>query len=193
MPFCAARASFLCLHPAFFDDLRRAAEGQRIGRHILCETRCRADVRAFADSNWCDQDTVAAYEYSVFNDRLVLLLAVVVARDRACAHVDVLADFGVSQISQVIGLRSFAEASFFHFYKISHVRAFADIAARAQMAVRTKRSARPYAGVFQDATRLNQGFVSDFAALDHAVGTNASFAADARGAEKLHERFNHGV
>ena len=68
----------------------------------------------------------------------MLVDAIVVAGDGSGADVYSRANFGVSEISQVVGLRALAEADFFGFDEIAYMCAFADVAARAQMRIRTQ-------------------------------------------------------
>ena len=77
-----------------------------------------ADVCAFPHADRRDQLRVAADEGAVFDHRLVLVLAVVVAGDRARADVHVGADRRVAQIRQVIGLRPGPSVVFFSSTKL---------------------------------------------------------------------------
>jgi len=65
----------------------------------------------------------------------VLVDAVVVAGNGAGANVHASPNFCVAKVGQVIGLRPFAQPDLFRLHEISHVCPFADLAARAQMAV----------------------------------------------------------
>ena len=76
------------------------------GRHVFRDRRAGADVGALADSHRRNQLRIAADERAVLDDRLVLVLAVVVADDRARPDVDVGADRGVAEIGQMVGLRA---------------------------------------------------------------------------------------
>src|SRR5690349_1807630 len=78
--------------PSLFVDLFAAGNRQRVRLLIVCIRRPRPDIRAATDADGCNQLTVAADEGAVLDHRRVLLLAVVVARDRAGADVYVLAN-----------------------------------------------------------------------------------------------------
>ena len=91
-----------CFGPAFFDDLAGAAQGQGVWRNVFGDCGGGGYVGAFSDTDWGDQDAVAAYEDSVFDDGFVFAYAVVVAGDGAGSDVYFLSDFGVSQVSQVV-------------------------------------------------------------------------------------------
>ena len=60
----------------------------------------------------------------VFNHRLVLVCSVIVGRDAARAEIDALANGGVAQICQVVGLGTTGQARIFDFNKVAdmHVR-----------------------------------------------------------------------
>ena len=115
-----------CFGPAFFDYLAGAAKGQGIWRDVFCDCRRGGHVRAFSDPNRGDEDAVAAYEDSVFDDSFVFAYTVVVAGDGAGAYVYFLSDFSVSQIREVICFGSLAQAGFLQFGEISYVSFFTD-------------------------------------------------------------------
>src|ERR1700681_1825974 len=153
-----------CFAPAFFYYLAGPAQGQGIGRDIFGDCGCGGYVCALSDPNRRNQDAVAAYENAFFDDGVVLADPVVVTGDGSRAHVYFLADFGVSQIGQMVCLGAFADAGLLQFNKISDVGIFADFATWAQMAVRAERGACPDHGMFKYAARLDQDLISDFAA-----------------------------
>src|SRR6266699_2168813 len=97
------------LNPALFVDLAAAGDGESFGRNVFGDGGPRRDISIFSDSDGSDQLRVGADESAVFNDGLVLLHAVVVARDNACADVDMLTDRRVTQIGEVPRFRSSAE------------------------------------------------------------------------------------
>src|SRR5579862_2128892 len=183
----------LLFGPTLFYDLAGAAEGERIGWDIFRDGSRSGDIGASSDPNGCNQDAVTAYEDSVFDDGFVFAHAVVVASDRARTDVHFLTDFGVSQISQMVGFRTFAQAGLLEFGEIADVRLFANFAARTQVAVGAEGRAGSDHRVFEDASRLHQHLVSNFAAQNHAVGANPRVTADAGGTAELNTRFDHGI
>src|SRR5215813_11252816 len=100
---------FLGLDPAVEVPLLARADRQRAGRNVLADRGAAADVCALADRDRRHQLRVAADERAVLDRRLVFLLAVVVARDRAGADVHLRADRRVAEIREMPGLRAGAE------------------------------------------------------------------------------------
>ncbi len=94
--------------PALFCDLSPTSYSQGIGRYVFGNARSRADVCALANSDRRHQRGIAADEGSVFNRRSVLVDAIVIAGDGARPDVHAFTNFGVAQIGEVVGLRTFA-------------------------------------------------------------------------------------
>src|SRR5688572_26797561 len=92
--------------------LRRSAQRERIGRNVLRDGRAGADIRAAADADRRDELRVGADERAIFDDGLVFVLTVVVARDRARADVHVRADVGIADVRKVRRLCAFSEDRF---------------------------------------------------------------------------------
>src|SRR5512142_617518 len=113
---------FLPLDPALFVHLPAARDGQRSGGDILDDRRSGADVRALADAHRRDQLRVAADERAVLDDGLMLLLAIVIARDRAGDDVDPLATRRVAEIREMVRLRPLAERRLFQLDEVADVR-----------------------------------------------------------------------
>src|SRR6266851_2852026 len=86
---------FLLFDPPVDVALLPRADRKRAAGDVLANRRPAADIRALADRHRRDQLRVAADERAVLNGRLVLVDAVVVARNRAGADVHLLADAGV--------------------------------------------------------------------------------------------------
>src|SRR5574340_1137631 len=117
----------LPLDPALFVHLPPAGDGERSGRDILDDRRSRANIGALSDANRRDELRIAANEGAVLDHRLVLLLAVVVARDRARADVHALADDRVAEIREVVRLRSPAERGLLQLDEVPDVRVLHDL------------------------------------------------------------------
>ena len=83
----------------------------------------------------------------VAHDRLMLVRPVIVAGNRPGADIHAFADRRVSEIAQMIGLRSFAEIRFLHLDKISHLCLGAHAHTRAQMDERPHRGAETEARI----------------------------------------------
>ena len=73
------------------------------------------------------------------------------------------------------------------------MRAFANLAARTQMRVRSEDGVVRDLGLIDDASRPDLHVVADSRIADDAVRTNAAIGAYAALAQDLHKRFNHGV
>ena len=95
--------------PAFFDALAGARDDQRVCRNIFGDATGSRHVRAPADLYRRHQRRIAADEDAVSDYRAVLVHAVVIAGNGAGADVHAGPDFRVAEISQMLGLRAFAE------------------------------------------------------------------------------------
>src|SRR5690349_3176960 len=113
--------------PLVLHRLLTALDGKSVGGHVLGDRRSRADVRPVADGDRRDQACVGADERIVADFRLVFLEAIVVARDRAGAHVHAVADRRVTEICEVVGLRAAPHARLFQLDEIPDVRLRADV------------------------------------------------------------------
>ena len=90
---------------ACFPDGRARSPSASAGTSSVMEEPA-ATYAPLADAHGRDELRVAADEHAVLDHRLMLLHAVVVARDRAGADVDVLADGRVAEVREMVGLRS---------------------------------------------------------------------------------------
>jgi len=106
----------LCLafgpRPTLLHALPRPPERQRIRRNIVRNTTRGRNVRSPPNLDRRNQRRIAADEHAIFDDCLVLVDSVVIARDRPRANVHAFTDFRVAQIAQVIRLRSLASLIF---------------------------------------------------------------------------------
>src|SRR6266571_4581813 len=84
--------------PARFIDLAAARDSQSIRGDIFRNGRTRGDVSAVTHADGRHQRRVAADENLVPNRSRILVKAVVIARDRACADVALRSDFRVTQV-----------------------------------------------------------------------------------------------
>src|SRR5450631_840087 len=147
--------------PALFRALPGTPERQRIRRHIFGDAACCRDVSAASNLYWRHQRRVAADEHAIFDDRLVLVDAIVIAGDGTCTDVYAFSDFRVAQIAEVILLRTLAQLDFLGLDKVSHVGAFAHIGPRAQMRVGSKYGFRADARIFHDRPRLHRDAIAN--------------------------------
>jgi len=88
--------------------LAAAAQGEGAFGDVFGDAAACGYVGACADGDGGDQGGVGADEGAVADGGEVLVDAVVVAGDGACADVDAVADDGVAEIVQVVGFGAFA-------------------------------------------------------------------------------------
>src|SRR5947208_869659 len=93
------------------------------GRDIVRHHGARARHRAPADAYRRHKHRAAADECAVLDDRLVLGCAVIVARDRTRADVDLCADLRVADIAEVAGLRPTPDPRGLHLDEVAKVDA----------------------------------------------------------------------
>ena len=122
--------------------------------------------------------------------------AVVVGRDRAGPHVDALAQVGVADVAEVVGLAAVIEVAVFDFHEIADAAVRLQPGARPQLAVGTDGTAIPHLGaahhreqhlhptsqlaVFQQAARADAAAIADLvAAAKVALGFDDHVAAEA--------------
>src|SRR6185436_12179702 len=106
--------------PLFFVDLLRPRNGQRVFRDILLNGGARSNVGAAVNRDGCDQLRITPDEYVILDDCLVLTHTVIVAGDRACSDVHVLADLCIAQVAQMCCLCLVAEPRVFDLDKVSN-------------------------------------------------------------------------
>ena len=108
--------------PTFDGHLLRARDGQLARRCITRDRAAGADRRALAHGDRRHQLAVGADESVVVDDGLVLVGAVVVAGDRACADIHVAADRRIAEIAQMVGLGALAQRRILGFDEVADVR-----------------------------------------------------------------------
>src|SRR5687768_15284577 len=122
--FLTFRARLRRVLPSFDPPLevRLAATSnpERPGRHILGDGRARRDVSAFADAHWRHQLAVAPDEGALFDDRLVLPLAVEIARNGPGADVHIGSDRRVAEIGQMACLRPGTKRGFLQLDEVAN-------------------------------------------------------------------------
>src|ERR1700680_532359 len=188
-----ASALALLLYPVFFDNLARSANGESIRGHIIGHARSRGNVRTFAYSQRRNQGRIASDEDVIFDDGNVLLRAIVVTSDGSRSNVHVLADFRVSQIGQVVGLRAFSKPDLFSLHEVSHMRPLADLATWPKMRIRAQNRVSLDSGFLQNASLSNENAVRNIRVLNNGIRPNAALPADTRPAAYLHEGLDRGI
>ncbi|GFP26381.1 hypothetical protein HKBW3S25_01874, partial [Candidatus Hakubella thermalkaliphila] len=146
------------LHVALNVTLALSGNGQGILGHVLVDAATPGNKRAVGQSYGGDQNTVGTHKNPLSNAGSVLLEAVVVGGDHPGPNIGLLSHLGVTQVSQMPGFGSLAQASVFEFDKIAHVRPFF------QMSLGAQAGKRPHLGLAGDV-----GFIADRVRLDPAA------------------------
>ena len=118
---------------------------------------------------------------------------VVIASDGSGANVDPFPDLSVAEISEMVGLGTFAHLDFLGLDEISNVRTLANIAAWTEPRIRPDDRATGDAGIVHDGERVDGNAVSEFRVLDDAIGPDAAIGADFGLAQQLHERLDDRI
>src|ERR1019366_1122074 len=153
----------------------------------------RSDVSAIADADGCDQNGVTADEGVGADDGAVLVHAIVVAGDGAGADVGALADLGIAQVGEVIGLGAASQLDFLGLHKIADVRLGADLAAWAESRVGAEDGCLPDDGLFGEGAVVDADLIADAGVADDRVAADEAVAADGGFAQQLHEGLDDGV
>src|SRR5689334_6998069 len=191
--FCCGPLLPLPPCPAFLVNLAAAADGQGVVGNVLGNTGSGADISALADLHWRYQGGVAADEGTVADHRGIFAKAVVITSDGAGAYIHPFAHLRIAQVAQVLRLGALAQLQLFAFHKIAHVRAFGNVAAGTQMGIWTEHRLCRDAGVIHHTAVADEHTLAQFAIDDHAVGANAAFGADARGAQQVNKRLDNRI
>src|SRR5688572_6941384 len=109
--------------PAFQRHLFAAGQRKLAGGRILGDGAARAGGGVLADAQRRHQHVARADEGAVFDDGLRLVHAVVVAGDGARTNVHALADDGIAEIREVVGLAAIADLGLLELDEISDVHA----------------------------------------------------------------------
>ena len=96
--------SFLGPLPATDGFLTNPADHKPTGLNIIGYRGPRTDRDAPPDCYRCDELRVGAYENVIFEYRFVFESAIVIAGDRTGTDIDARADFGVTDVAQMINL-----------------------------------------------------------------------------------------
>ena len=144
--------------------------GDGVRLHVLGNHAAGTDHRAAADGDRRHQRRVGAYEGPFADLGAGLLVAVVVAGDRARADVGACADVGVADIAQMVDLGAPLDRAAFHLDEVADARALADIAAGPEPRERADLGAFSHA----DALQVAEGpdldpVLDDDAGADHDV------------------------
>src|SRR5205823_7819077 len=106
--------------PAFFHGLAGAAQGQSVCGDILSDRGACGHIRALADTHRRHQGGIAADESTVFDNGYVFVDSIVIAGDCPGAYIDASADFGITQIGEMVGLGAAPQSGLLDFYKVAN-------------------------------------------------------------------------
>ena len=156
-----------------------ALQRQRTASHILGDDAAGADIGAVADLDRGDQRRIRADERARADVRVVLVEAVVVAKDRARADVGAGADAAIAEIGQMIGLGALLDRDLLDLDEIADMHVLGEIGARPQPRKRADARAFADAGALDMAVGLDLGAILDGDAwaeedvrLDHHVAAD---------------------
>src|SRR5205814_2322571 len=153
-------------------------DGERIRWNVLRNRRAGPNVGTIADGEGGDEARVRADEGAGADLRLVLVEAVVVARDRTGADVRTGADRRVAKIREVVGLRPLAQPGLLELDEVADVCARPHVRLRAQMTEGAEDSLFLDHAVGEDAVRLEQDAVAEGRARDVTARADDAVAAD---------------
>src|ERR1700730_6545078 len=117
------------LGPAWLLDWPRPRQPQRIGRNVLCNHGPGPDIGTLADLDRRHQGAVRADERMRADLRAVFGKAIIIASNRARANIRFGADACVSDIAQMVDLRSGADVGGLHLDEIADVHIMRKIGA----------------------------------------------------------------
>jgi hypothetical protein len=159
----AARGVALpALDPPLNVRLPPPRDAERAGRNVLGNRGSGADVGTLPDAHRRDQLRVAADECFVFDDRFMLLPAVVVAGNGPGPDIDAGADGRVAQICQMVDLRPLPQRRLLEFHEVTDLGFRADVAGGSQMGKRPNRRAICNARTNEHAEVVDRHFVGQF-------------------------------
>src|SRR5438270_2477673 len=179
--------------PPFLHDLPPASDSQRILRDIVGNARRRSYVRTFANAHGRNQGTVAANKNSVVYHRLMFVEPVVVTGNRPRPDVDPSAYFRVSQIGQVVRLRSLTQFDLLRLDKISHVSAVCNLALRTQVRIWPYNRARTNLRFLHYAPGPDHHVIPNLRIANHAIRSHPAPRANLSRPDQLNIGFDHRV
>src|SRR6476620_2853149 len=161
IPHIASALFLLRPLPAFDKRLAYAAPGKHPRGHLARYGGPCGNRGAFADRHRRNEFGVVSNEDIVFYDGSMLVRAVVIADDRACAEVDVRTDSRITDIREVIRLGAHANVTRFHFDEVAEVDAFSKTCTGPQTRERPDIAALADRRVFHVAQSFDAGIRAD--------------------------------
>lgn len=137
----AVLLAFLLLFiPAFDLGLTRAAKPERSCRDIFRDDRAGTDKGIAPHRNRRNEHDIASHERAIAHGGGPLLLAVVVARDRACSDVDVFTKRRIPDVGKMRNLRPLPDRGLLDLDVRARLRTNAHMRFGAQIGTRTARN-----------------------------------------------------
>src|SRR5216683_3102303 len=175
----------LLLHPPLDVALLPRAHRKGPRRNVFAHGRAGAHVRALVHGHGGDELGVRPDERAVLDDRHVLLLAVVVASDRARADVHALADHRVAQVGEVVRFAALSQHRLLQLHEVADVRLFGNLRTGPQTCKGPHDRPLAEPGAVQMAVREDARAVLDLHVDQHAPLAHLDALAHQRGQPPL--------
>ena len=125
IPLFQFQFSFLTLRffnrslPALDTQLPGSRQRQFMRHRVFGDGGAGADGGTLRYCYRCDQLSIGANKNIILDDRLVFIGTIVIARNGAGTDIDVLSDYGIADVTQVICLAACGDAAIFDFDEIT--------------------------------------------------------------------------
>ena len=123
----------------------------------------------------------------------MLVHAVIIAGNRACADIGVRADGCIADIGQVVRLAAVPDGAVFHFHEIADVHVVRQFGVRAQARIRADVRMAANGAVFQMRKRMDNRARADNGIFNHAVRADGNAVAQHHAAFQNAVRVNYYV
>ena len=163
--------------PAFYGHLFGARHDQFAGFAVFGNHAARAGGGLVAHGDGRYQRGVRADAHFVADNGAVLVHAVIIAGNRACADIGVRADGRITDIGQVVRLAAVPDGAVFHFHEIADVHVVRQFGIRAQARIRADVRMAAHCAVFQMRKRMDNRARADDGILNHAVRADGDAVA----------------
>ena len=107
----------------------------------------------------------------------MFVCAIVVTCNGTGADINVIANLSIAKVGQMTGLRAFTQTRFFHFDKVTHVRAFLQLSTRAQTCEWTNGASGFQMGIFHHTVWAKLTTFTNHAVFDDTASTNFNMVA----------------
>ena len=184
---------FFRTRPAFYGYLFGARHDQFAGFAVLGNHAARAGGGLVAHGDGRHQRGVRADAHFVADNGTVLVHAVIIAGNRACADIGVRADGRITDIRQMVRFAAAPDGAVFHFHEIADVHVVRQFGIRAQARIRADVRMAAHGAVFQMRKRMDNRARADDCIFNHAVRADGDAVAQHHAAFQNAVRVNHHV